>query len=120
MPRPLPRVSLSLATRFLLAALGLTLLALGLSAFLAALLSAAADAAGKAVFSSLSAGLTVLLACETIALLVVLALRMEFAASGSPLQGLVSLDCCSETPVSRPQDRPQTFSSRPSLNTQDC
>ncbi|HVJ84529.1 MAG TPA: hypothetical protein VM452_02730 [Caulifigura sp.] len=70
-------------TRLLLAALAVTLFALVLCGFLAAVLSAAGDIAGQRVFSAFNIGLAVLFAAECVALLALIAIRLEWPAPGN-------------------------------------
>jgi hypothetical protein len=64
-------------TRVLLGALGLTLFGLLISAFLAAILGAAGDAIGNRTFSAFNLGLASFAVAECVALIAVIAIRME-------------------------------------------
>ncbi|QDT55274.1 hypothetical protein Pan44_33170 [Caulifigura coniformis] len=78
MPNSHPLRSASSWTRLLLAALGLTLFALGISGFLSAILNAAGDGVGSRAFSGLKGGLAWLAAGECIGMLLLLAIRLEW------------------------------------------
>ena len=76
---PIPRrfLSASTWTRFLLGALGLTFFGLVISAFLAGILAAAGDSIGRRTFSAFNLGLASIAVAEFMALIAVVAIRME-------------------------------------------
>ena len=73
--------SASAWTRFLLVGLGLTFFGLVISAFLAGVLSSAGDSVGARTFSAFNLGLASIAVAECVALVAVVAIRMEFAAT---------------------------------------
>jgi hypothetical protein len=80
MPTSRRLVSASTWTRLLLGALGLTVFGLIISAFLAGIRSAAGDSVGKRTFSAFNLGLASFAVAECVALLAVIAVRLELAA----------------------------------------
>ena len=74
-------LSASSWTRLLLAALAITLFALAVCAFLAAILNAGGDSAGHRVFSAFNVGLATLVAAECVALVALIAFRLEWPES---------------------------------------
>jgi hypothetical protein len=80
MPTSRRLVSASTWTRLLLGALGLTVFGVIISAFLAGILSAAGDSVGKRTFSAFNLGLASFAVAECVALLAVIAVRLELSA----------------------------------------
>jgi hypothetical protein len=74
-------VSASIWTRLLLGALGMTFFGLVISAFLAGILSAAGDSVGKRTFSAFNLGLASFAVAECVALIAVVAIRMELRSA---------------------------------------
>jgi len=74
-------VSASAWTRLLLGALALTVFGLVISAFLAGILSAAGDSVGRRTFSAFNLGLASFAVAECVALLALIAVRLELRSA---------------------------------------
>lgn len=74
-------LSASQWTRFVLAAFGLTLFALGICAFLAGILDAGGDSVGHQTFSAFAVVLASFVLFECMALNVIIAVRVELGST---------------------------------------